>query len=640
MSKRSGWESRTEWAGLASDFANRVLVRQVAVGLGATVGIMLLAPWMLLLESQGLGFVWTRIAVTGALGVLAAAGLGVQRLRESRAVLQALALEPERVEPRHVGMVADVPFALTVRFVLAFVGAATLMAVISVERGGGVDLAGGASLGLMAFATYAGAAIVHFVLIRSETIRAIELGPVDAISSWLEYESVRVTPERRIAQKMLTAIAIPVAVVGLGSLLVARAHARSATERARVTLASELAHAALEPVDSGAGVLGRDDAIAAAEAFGFQVRVGADARRRDAGDTDRVPPGVTEVRGTLGPIDGEPYAVRFAADRSEDRLLGAALVALAAVVVAALAGIGLGRTLASDLVRTSRRVAQLSTESVLRDEASMGASARFLEVAEVEGSIDDLTARFREFAAAQQHALEAKSAAQRVKHLLFASVSHDLKSPLNAILGFCELLRDEHLSPSQEESLDMVESRGRELLAPIETILDASRVEAGQLRLSPRPVPASELLERALQKAFDLAGDRRVEVSVELAQSLPHLFADRERGAAALAVLLAHALHEASSVKQGVVQVGVTGPGEGSSMPRIRIEHASSRSRASQLEHQLAGRSPDPAARGAALRLSLARAIVELHGGRIEVGRGARGEAVVTCLWPASRRIG
>lgn len=634
MSTRGGWESRAEWAGLASDFANRVLVRQIALGAAATIGVMLLAPWMLLLDVQGIGFVWIRIAVTGAAGVLTAALLGLQRLRASRAVLQALALEPDRVEALHVGLIADVPFALSVRFVLAFGVASALMALPGGERGGGLDVARGTSLGLLAFATFAAAGIVHFVLVREETIRAIELGPVEAISGWLEQESVRTTPQRRVVRKMLLAIALPVAVVGLGSCLVVRAHARAAAESARTILAHEVARAALDPEGPARAGTGRDDAIEAAAAFGIQVQRGALSAREEIEGLRSA----TEVRGEFGDAEGGTFVVRFGSERAEDGLARVALIALAAVLLAAGAGVAVGRTLADDLVRASRRIAGLSTESVLRGESLSAIGARFAAVAEVESSVDELSERFREFAAAQKRALEAKATAQRVKHLLFASVSHDLKSPLNAILGFCELLRDEHLSAGQEESLDMIEGRGRELLAMIETILDASRVEAGQLKLAPEPTPASELIERALQKAFDLVGERRAEVAVEIAQNLPNLHADRERGAGALAVFLAHAMSEAASTKDAVVQVRVTGPSAKSPSPRIHIEHASSRTRASHLEHQLAGRSPDQSARGTALRLSLARAVVELHGGRIEIGHGPRREAVVSCAWPATQR--
>ena len=74
-----------------------------------------------------------------------------------------------------------------------------------------------------------------------------------------------------------------------------------------------------------------------------------------------------------------------------------------------------------------------------------------------------LAARFRVFAQAQERAISARKATARMRGLFFASVSHDLKSPLNAILGFTELVRkSETLSAGQSESLSLIDRRGRE----------------------------------------------------------------------------------------------------------------------------------------------------------------------------------
>ena len=104
-------------------------------------------------------------------------------------------------------------------------------------------------------------------------------------------------------------------------------------------------------------------------------------------------------------------------------------------------------------------------------------------------------------------ARDARVAAHRMRGLLFASVSHDLKSPLNAVLGFAELVGQGELTEAQRESLDLIQTRGRELLGLIETILDAARVEAGQLELSPRHGNVSRLVAEAVRKARELAGE-------------------------------------------------------------------------------------------------------------------------------------
>jgi len=71
-------------------------------------------------------------------------------------------------------------------------------------------------------------------------------------------------------------------------------------------------------------------------------------------------------------------------------------------------------------------------------------------------------------------------------------------------------------------------------------------------------------------------------------------------------------------------------------LARFQVEYASSATPPEMLEAQLRGLSPTSSGRGTAVKLSLARALVELHGGRVEVGRGTHGGAVVTCWLPTT----
>ncbi|MBI4699927.1 MAG: HAMP domain-containing histidine kinase, partial [Deltaproteobacteria bacterium] len=309
-------------------------------------------------------------------------------------------------------------------------------------------------------------------------------------------------------------------------------------------------------------------------------------------------------------------------------------------------GWGLGRALSADLALATQQISDLGTERVLRGGARVARPARFAAVAELGQAIEALAERFRIFAAAQERAIEAREAAQRMKGLLFASVSHDLKSPLSAILGLAELVQSEPLDPAQVESLEMVLSRGRELLALIETILDAARVEAGQLALIPQRVPVAELVRAALAKAGDLHGRRDVEVLVDLAEDLPDLEVDPTYGARALGVLVAHAAATAAAAGERLVRLRATvaGPGAagaptqpaGPPLLRLDVEHAPSSLRPSLLEDQLAGRSATRG-RGLVLALGLARSIVELHGGRVDVGRGPHGAAIASFALPVAR---
>ena len=187
------------------------------------------------------------------------------------------------------------------------------------------------------------------------------------------------------------------------------------------------------------------------------------------------------------PLDGAAARSPFSADLDPATITGSVAVGLLAVVLAGVLGALFGRTLADDLAQATRSVRLLGTESVIRGGSTQIARpARYALVADLGRAIEELAQRFRVFAAAQERALDARAAAHRMRGLLFASVSHDLKSPLNAVLGFAELVGQGPLTDAQRESLELIQRRGRELLGLIETILDAARVEAGQLELSPR----------------------------------------------------------------------------------------------------------------------------------------------------------
>ncbi len=609
------------------------------IGAVAFMTVGLLAPWSLMLESQHLASAWLVCLEVGIFSIAATMLLCMYRLRVTRTVMESLALAPDRVAPEDIGALADLPFELTARFVFVGTVAAALSAIPHL-RPTDLDDARSFSLALLMFTIICASAIAHYVAIRDATIRAIELSPLEPITAWLEREALRLAPRKRVVRKILLAVVVPVALVGIATVLVAHAHLRAFMEASRHDTATQLARIALDPV-SGGSQTGADDAIAAAAAHGFFIR--RDTASDDASVTDEVATQrrlVTDQFETTLVTTYGTASVRYEANLSAEAVTTGVWLALLAVLLAAALGGAFGQLLAADLVLATQQVSSLGTDAVIRGQARLASPARFAVVAQLGQSVEALAERFRVFAAAQERTLQAKAASRRMKQLLFASVSHDLKSPLNAVLGFAELVREEPLSPSQAESLDLVQGRGRELLALIETILDAARVEAGQLQLMPAPVHIDEFVAEALQTARNLRAERKLEVIVEMARGIPPLNVDLTYAARAVAVLIAHAMQTATGARSRSIRVRGSLPARaqyaGASLARIDIEYVTQSSRPSMLEAQLAGKLTAGSGRGMVLRLSLARTIVELHHGRVEVGRGPHGAAVVTCWLPTS----
>ena len=78
--------------------------------------------------------------------------------------------------------------------------------------------------------------------------------------------------------------------------------------------------------------------------------------------------------------------------------------------------------------------------------------------------------------------------ANRAKSEFLSRMSHDLRTPLNAVLGFAQLLDMDNLTADQRESVTQILEAGRHLLDLMNEVLDISSIESGNLSLSPEPV--------------------------------------------------------------------------------------------------------------------------------------------------------
>lgn len=124
---------------------------------------------------------------------------------------------------------------------------------------------------------------------------------------------------------------------------------------------------------------------------------------------------------------------------------------------------------------------------------------------------------------AERLAVEA-DAANRAKSAFLAATSHELRTPMNGIIGMTALLRDTPLSAQQQEDLRVIDACGDSLLALIDDILDFSKIEAGRLQIEHVPfdvracvdgavdvvLPRARAKGLALTRAFDDAVPARV----------------------------------------------------------------------------------------------------------------------------------
>lgn len=232
-----------------------------------------------------------------------------------------------------------------------------------------------------------------------------------------------------------------------------------------------------------------------------------------------------------------------------------------------------------------------------------------------------LDAKVAERTAALQVSNLELTRSSQAKSEFLARMSHDLRQPLNAIVGFTDLLlmtEGEPLSQKQRRHLGHVAAASRQLLGLVNDLLDLSRVEAGRMEIHPEPCDVAALLEETLALFRTQTQNGRVSLVLEIASPLSHLLADRVRVQQVLHNLLSNAFKFtpeggliAVTAKQVGLQLEVAVRDTGVGIPpedQQRIFEA----------YEQAG-SKEGQQKGVGLGLAIAKRLVELHGGRIWV---------------------
>jgi len=212
-------------------------------------------------------------------------------------------------------------------------------------------------------------------------------------------------------------------------------------------------------------------------------------------------------------------------------------------------------------------------------------------------------------------------AASRHKSEFLANMSHELRTPLNAVLGYAELIQDGiygEVPAKIHDVLERIQQNGRHLLGLINDVLDLSKIEAGQLTLSPVDYSLRELVLDVVSATEALAAEKQLALEVDVPADLPRGRGDERRLTQVLMNLVSNAIKftEAGSVSirakvedgSFVVTVSDTGVGIAAEDQERVFE-----------EFQQVDSSSTRKKGGTGLGLAIARRIVELHGGRIWV---------------------
>jgi PAS domain S-box-containing protein len=259
-----------------------------------------------------------------------------------------------------------------------------------------------------------------------------------------------------------------------------------------------------------------------------------------------------------------------------------------------------------------------------------------------EGTVEDITTQV-ESQEAMRRALQETEEAARAKAAFLAAMSHELKTPLNAVIGFSDVMVQEIFGPVEPlryaTYIADIHANGCRLLTLVNDILDLSRIEGRLMTLEERDVFLPDIAAAARDAA--IAGKRHIaSIEIDIPRTLPLIRADPQRLLQMLSHLLANAVK--FTLPKGTIRLqGALGPDgglriaisdTGIGMEPERIRHALEPFK--QLDGSLARRFE-----GAGLGLPLANALVRLHGGRLVIDSEPGMGTTVTMGFPRERTV-
>ena len=257
---------------------------------------------------------------------------------------------------------------------------------------------------------------------------------------------------------------------------------------------------------------------------------------------------------------------------------------------------------------------------------------------------DDVTRRETTEHALRLAKVQAETA-NRAKSEFLANMSHELRTPLNAIIGFSEMMKNESLGPMgndryREYAIDINDS-GLHLLALINDILDLSKIEAAKTDLCEENLYIPDLIRSVRTLVTGWQEKKGIELNIDTAERLPMLRADGRRLKQILVNILSNAIKFTESGgrvtwttwygAEGGFVFQITDTGIGIALDDIPKALSTFGQVDSALNRQY---------EGTGLGLSLTKALIELHGGCLDLQSELGVGTTVTVRFPVTRVVG
>jgi signal transduction histidine kinase len=247
---------------------------------------------------------------------------------------------------------------------------------------------------------------------------------------------------------------------------------------------------------------------------------------------------------------------------------GVIVRSLCVIAGSAIAAALLLRPLRADL----RALEALASRELTSSAQALIGTAHTRESAPLFESVAFLCMRSTELERIEADARAAAQDGEKLRASFVAAMAHDLRGPLNAILGFSDLLvmeGHEMVAASQRPSVDIIRRSAADLLVLLNQILEWAKLDAGQIKLAREPLAIEGVLIEAVHEAQARSADRGLRVDLDVTRDLPLLNIDGERVKQALLGLMDHATRVPDAPRIAVSARLLSDRGLS---PRIRIE--------------------------------------------------------------------
>jgi signal transduction histidine kinase len=261
----------------------------------------------------------------------------------------------------------------------------------------------------------------------------------------------------------------------------------------------------------------------------------------------------------------------------------------------------------------------------------------------LEVRLQTIEEHFQALTRAEQEAYKARIEAElsnRAKTEFLHNISHELKTPLHAIIGFADLLTGQPLAQEQLDYLNDIAQSGRHLLEIVENLLDLSRIDLKELDPREETLSIPSLISTCVHVVSERAERNGVNLNVEADAELPMLCADRRMTKQMLTNLLSNAVKftpkggqvsiDCAKDTDAGLRVRVTDTGIG-----IAPEHLATVLEPFRQAESATTRRYD----GIGLGLTLVNAMIQAHGGALSLESEPGTGTVATLCFPPERVV-